>query len=258
MAEQQAQVLRESRDGDIAILTLDNPARRNALSLEMRLKLTEALRRLDGDADVRALVLTGTGGHFCAGGDIAGQGSGSLADGRERFRMTHEMVRLLVRCSKPSIAAVEGWAAGAGLSLALLCDSVVAGEGAKFSAPFGKVGLIADLGLLHTLPRRIGEGRARQMLLYGEAMEAREALATGLVDRLAPDGGVLEAARERARLLAAAAPLPQQLTRQYLWRGLDEALDWEREAQAALMTTEDHAEGRNAFLEKRAPRFAGR
>ena len=227
MAEQQAQVLRGRlfdlttgtlRDGDIAILTLDNPARRNALSLEMRLKLTEALRRLDGDADVRALVLTGTGGHFCAGGDIAGQGSGSLADGRERFRMTHEMVRLLVRCSKPSIAAVEGWAAGAGLSLALLCDSVVAGEGAKFSAPFGKVGLIADLGLLHTLPRRIGEGRARQMLLYGEAMEAREALATGL----------------------------------------DEALDWEREAQAALMTTEDHAEGRNAFLEKRAPRFAGR
>ena len=81
MAEQQAQVLRESRDGDIAILTLDNPARRNALSLEMRLKLTEALRRLDGDEEVRALVLTGTGGHFCAGGDIAGQGSGSGARG---------------------------------------------------------------------------------------------------------------------------------------------------------------------------------
>lgn len=258
MAHEAETVLCEVREDGIAVLTLNNPARRNALSLEMRRKLTDILRQLNEDAAVRVIVLTGAGGHFCAGGDIKNQGQSSLADGRERFRITHEMVRLLVLGAKPTIAAVEGWAAGAGLSLALLCDTVVAGEGAKFSAPFGRLGLIADLGLLHTLPARIGNGRARQMLLYGEPLAANEALSIGLIDRLAPDDAVLAAALDRARQLAQSAPLSLELTRQYLWRGLDEALDWEREVQAALMTTEDHREGRAAFLENRAPRFIGR
>lgn len=251
-------VLCKVAEGGIAVLTLNNPARRNALSLDMRRKLIELLRQLDSDVAVRAIVLTGAGGHFCSGGDISGQGQSNLADGRERFRITHEMVRTLARGPKPKIAAVEGWAAGAGLSLALLCDTVVASANAKFSAPFGRLGLIADLGLLHTLPARIGHGRARQMLLYGEPASANEALSIGLIDRLVPEGAALEAAFERARLLAQSAPLPLELTRQYLCRGLDETFNWEREVQAALMTTEDHREGRAAFLEKRVPRFAGR
>ncbi|MBU0724036.1 MAG: enoyl-CoA hydratase/isomerase family protein [Alphaproteobacteria bacterium] len=258
MAETSPLVLGERIDGSVAILTLDNPARRNALSVEMRHRMIEALRRLEADPAIRALVLTGSGGHFSAGGDIVGQDTVTLADGRERFRITHEMVRLMVGGGKPIIAAVEGWAAGAGLSLALLCDTVVAGDTAKFTAPFGKIGLVADLGLLHTLPERIGQGRARQMLLYGEPVAAAEALSIGLVDRVVPAGTVLEAALERARLLGEAAPLPVAITRRYLSRGLEEALDWERDMQAALMTTEDHREGRLAFLEKRAPRFIGR
>lgn len=254
----EASPLQERREGEIAILTLDNPARRNALSMEMRQRMIEALRRLETDADIRALVLTGAGGHFCAGGDITGQGSASLAAGRERFRVTHEMARLMVGGSKPIVAAVEGWAAGAGLSLALLCDTVVAADSAKFSAPFGKLGLVGDLGLMHTLPQRVGEGRARQILLYGEPVDAAQALAIGLIDRIAPAGAALDAALERARTLAASAPLPLAVTRRYLSRGLDSVLEWERDMQAALMTTEDHGEGRAAFLEKRAPRFTGR
>ncbi|KZD08968.1 enoyl-CoA hydratase/isomerase family protein [Oceanibaculum pacificum] len=254
----EASPLHERREGEIAILTLDNPARRNALSMAMRERMIEALRRLETDADIRALVLTGAGGHFCAGGDITGQGNASLAAGRERFRVTHEMARLMAGGSKPIVAAVEGWAAGAGLSLALLCDTVVAADSAKFSAPFGKLGLVGDLGLMHTLPQRVGEGRARQILLYGEPVEAAQALAIGLIDRIAPTGGALDAALARARTLAASAPLPLAVTRRYLSRGLDAVLEWERDMQAALMTTEDHGEGRAAFLEKRAPRFVGR
>jgi enoyl-CoA hydratase/carnithine racemase len=258
MAEAGPLILGERQDSEIAILTLDNPARRNALSMDMRRRMIDAFRRLETDPSTRALVLTGSGGHFCAGGDIAGQGASALPDGRERFRVTHELCRLMAGGSKPIVAAVEGWCVGAGLSLALLCDTVVAGEGAKFSVPFGRIGLVADLGLLHTLPARIGQGRARQMLLYGEPVDAAEALRTGMIDRIVPDGTALDAALECARTLAAAAPLPIALTRQYLSQGLSAALDWEREVQAALMTTDDHAEGRAAFLEKRPARFTGR
>jgi enoyl-CoA hydratase/carnithine racemase len=258
MAETAPLILSERLEGEIAILTLDNPPRRNALSMEMRLRMIEALRRLETDANVRALILTGAGGHFCAGGDIVDQGASTLPDGRERFRVTHEMVRLLAAGSKPVIAAVEGWAAGAGLSLALLCDTVVAAETAKFSAPFGRIGLVGDLGLLHTLPARIGQGRARQMLLYGEPVDAAEALRIGLVDWVVSAGSALQTALDYARTLAASAPLPIALTRQFLSRELAAALDWEREVQAALMMTDDHAEGRAAFLEKRAARFTGR
>ena len=112
-------------------------------------------------------MLTGAGGHFCAGGDISGMRIDDLAAGRERFRLTHRLVKLMVHCAKPIIAAVEGYAVGAGLSLALCCDTIVAAENARFAAGFGRIGLIADLGLNHTLPQRIGMGRARQLLLYG-------------------------------------------------------------------------------------------
>jgi len=124
-------------------------------------------------------------------------------------------------------------------------------------AGFGKIGLVADLGLLHTLPLRVGQGRARQILLYGEALDARAAERIGLVDHLASPGDALDAALARARTLHDAAPLPIALTKQFLIQGLDAALDWEREVQSALFQTADHAEGKAAFLSKRPPRFAG-
>jgi len=250
-------MLTETRDGAVAVLTLDYPERRNALAMPMRQRLVDALEAIEADRDLRAIVVTGAGSTFSAGGDISGMNVTDLAAGRERFRMTHRLVRLLIKGSKPVIAAVEGWCVGAGLSVAMCCDTVVAAEDAKFAAGFGKIGLIADLGLLHTLPARIGQGRARQVFLYGEQISAGRAEAIGMVDHVVPPGTALQAALGRAALFHAAAPLPAAMTKQYLAIGLDAALEWERDTQSALFLTADHAEGKAAFLSKRTPSFGG-
>lgn len=251
-------MLTQERDGATAVLTLDYPARRNALAMPMRQALIDAFESMEGDPAIRAVVITGAGGTFCAGGDISGMDATDLLAGRERFRTTHKLVRLLIKSRLPIIAAIEGYAVGAGLSVALCCDTIIAANDAKLAAGFGRVGLVADLGLLHTLPARIGQGRARQVFLYGETMTGEAAERIGLVDHLVPKGEALSAALERARLFAAAAPIPIALTKQYLAEGLDAALDWEREVQSSLFLTADHAEGRAAFLAKRAPIFSGR
>ncbi|MDB5360978.1 MAG: caiD [Rhodospirillales bacterium] len=251
-------VLLESREGATAVLTLNVPERRNALGVPLRQALVDALERLEADATVRAVVLTGAGGNFSSGGDLGGMDVADLAAGRERFRQTHRLVRLMIKSAKPLIAAVEGWAAGAGVGVALCCDTIVASAEARFVLSFGKVGLIPDFGLLQTLPLRIGQGRARQMMLYGEAVGAAAALEMGLIDQVVPPGMALAAAIERARLFADTAPLPVGLAKQYLATGLDAALDWERDMQSALFLTADHAEGKAAFLAKRVPVFTGK
>jgi len=250
-------MLTESRDGATAVLTLDYPERRNALAMPMRQRLVDALEAIEADRDLRAVVITGAGGTFSAGGDISGMNVTDLAAGRERFRLTHRLVRLLIKGSKPVIAAVEGWCVGAGLSVAMCCDTVVAADDARFAAGFGKIGLVADLGLLHTLPARIGQGRARQVFLYGEQIDAARAERIGMIDHVVPPGTALEAAMARAALFHAAAPLPIAMSKQYLAAGLDAALEWERDTQSMLFLTSDHAEGKAAFLGKRTPSFNG-
>ena len=255
-------MLTEARDGATAILTLDYPERRNALAMPMRQRLVDALEAIEADRDLRAIVITGAGGTFSAGGDISGMNVADLAAGRERFRLTHRLVRLLIKGSKPVVAAVEGWCVGAGLSVAMCCDTVVAAEDARFAAGFGKIGLIADLGLPHTLPARIGQGRARQVLLYGETMTAAAAEHIGMIDHVVPAGTALQAALARAALFhpdaaMPVAPLPIAMTKQFLAEGLDAALEWERDTQSALFLTSDHAEGKAAFLGKRIPAFQG-
>ena len=247
----------EQRDGTTIVLTLNNPQRRNALAMPLREGLIAAFERIEADRTIRAAVLTGAGGTFCAGGDITAMNVKGLADGLERFRITHRLVRLMIRCGKPIVAAVEGYAVGAGLSLALCCDTIVAAEDARFGAGFGRIGLIADLALNHTLPARIGTGRARQVLLYGEQMDAATGERFGLIDHVVPKGGALDLALRRAKTFADAAPLPVALTKGLLADGLDLALERERELQSMLFLTADHAEGREAFLAKRRPVFKG-
>ena len=249
-----APIVLESRQGTTAILTLNRPERRNALSMPMREALLAATDRLEADRGIRAVVITGAGGHFCAGGDIGAMNQRDVASSRDRFRYGHRMVRAVMASQKPYIAAVEGWAVGAGLGMALICDTVVASEEAGFGAGFGKIGLIPDWGLLHTLPRRVGEARARQMLLYCETLRGPQALAIGLVDQLAPAGGALEAALQRAEALAHIAPQSIAMVKSYYVQGLAETLEWERNAQALVAMTADHAEGKAAFLAKRAPK----
>ena len=203
----------EARDGATVILTISQPARRNALSMAIREGLTEALDRIEADREVRAVVLTGAGGTFSAGGDISGMDVTDIPSGRERFRRTHRMVHALIQSSKPLIAAVEGWAAGAGMSLALCCDTVVAAEDARFMASFGKIGLVADCALFYTLPQRVGMGRARQFFSTASRWAPWRASASGWSIMSTP-----RAARSTARWSGRVpwpegAPLPIALTK---------------------------------------------
>jgi enoyl-CoA hydratase/carnithine racemase len=256
MSQPIARVVSE-RDGAVLVLTLDQPARRNALAMTIRFELIEALRAAQSDKSVRAIVLTGAGGHFCSGGDISGMEVKTAMDGRERMRLSHELIRLMVLGSVPVVAAVEGFCVGAGLSLACGSDTIVAAEDARLGAGFGRIGLMADLGLPHTLPLRVGQGKARQILLYHGQMTAMEAERIGLVDHVVPKGHALATALEKAHFLAQQAPAPMALTKQMLGEGLDRALEQERHFQATLFLTEDFAEGRAAFHGKRAPQFKG-
>ena len=249
--------LGEEQDGGVLTLTLDYPARRNAFAMPIRLGLIAALERAQSDKSVRAIVVCGAGGHFCSGGDISGMDVDSALAGRERMRLSHQLIRLMVMGSLPVVAAVEGFCVGAGLSLACASDTVVASEEARFAAGFGRIGLMADLGLPHTLPMRVGQGRARQILLYHGQMSAPEAERIGIVDHVVPKGHALATALEKARFLAEQAPAPMALTKQMLGEGLDRALEQERHFQSTLFLTEDFKEGRAAFLGKRAPQFKG-
>ena len=244
------------RMGDVLVLTMDYPARRNALAVPIRRQLEDALETASSDG-TRAVVLTGAGGHFCSGGDISGMDVKGPLDGRERMRHTHRLIRLMAFGNLPIVAAIEGFCVGAGLSLACICDTIVAAENAKLGAGFGKIGLMADLGLPHTLPHRVGPAKARQILLYHKQYTAPEAVAMDLVDEVVSAGQALTVALERAHFLAAQAPAPMALTRQMLAIGLHEALETERHFQASLFTTADFQEGRAAFLGKRQPVFRG-
>jgi enoyl-CoA hydratase/carnithine racemase len=249
--------VRSARDAGVLTLTLDYPARRNALAVPLREQLHDLLEAAQGDRAIGAIVLTGAGGTFCSGGDISGMDVQDHASGLERMRRTHRIIRLMVAGRLPIVAAVEGWCVGAGLSVACACDTIVAAEDAKFMAGFGKVGLIADLGLPFTLPARIGNGRARQFFLYGTQVTAPDAERIGLVDHVVPKGGALAKAQDLARFLAAQAPLPIALTKRILAEGLERALEDERQFQTACFLSADHAEGKAAFLAKREPNFGG-
>lgn len=248
-------------DGPVRVLTLNEPARRNPLTVPMRRDLRAALEAAHADPGCRVIVLTGAAPAFCAGGDVSSMPTGDRADARDRLHLIADVVSLLVEGPLPVIAAVEGAAVGAGTSLVAACDLVVAGRSARFGAIFGRIGLAADTGLFWTLPRRVGPGPARRLLIRGHLVDAGEAHALGLVDELVDDGAALATARERATELARAAPLPLATTKRMLAHPpatLAETLHAEEQTQVGLFETEDFAEGRAAFAEKRPPVFRGR
>jgi enoyl-CoA hydratase/carnithine racemase len=246
------------RRGGVAILTMNLPQRRNALAPALYQGLARELGALQDDASCRAIVLSG-GRHFCAGGELDGLSDAAL-EMRANMRTGHRVLRAIVGGRIPVIAAVEGAAFGAGLSLAAACDFVVADSPSKFGAVYGKVGLMPDWGALWTLPQRVGLARARRMTMFAEVLSGEQAHAIGLVDFLAADGQVMEVALERAARLAEAAPGSISATKAFLGRaplGLDAMLDWEADTQAVLIASSDFAEGCAAFAGKRAPRFSG-
>lgn len=256
-----SETVRQESDGPVTVLTLDHVERRNALSLPVRAALIEALESAFADADCRAIVLMGAGPHFCAGGDITGMAGIDAIAGRARVTALGGLARLLVCGEKPVIAAVEGHAAGAGLSLAAACDIVVASRSARFSCSFNKLGLVPDLAAVWTLPLRMGLGRAKLLILSGRTLDAEAAERSGLVEIVVEAGQARTEAVALAHELAAKAPLSNAFAKALLSRmprDLDEMLRAEADAQAVLFTSRDFDEGRRAFLEKRAAAFAGR
>ncbi|QCI63784.1 enoyl-CoA hydratase/isomerase family protein [Phreatobacter stygius] len=250
-----------SVSGAIATLTIDHGARRNALSLPVRIALRAGLVAAQADPDIRAIILTGAGGHFSAGGDISSMSDTTPWSLRQRLAIVQDCVRLIIRGPQPVIAAVEGNAAGGGLALAAACDLVVAGESAQFSASFPKIGLMPDMGLAYTLPRRIGGGAARRIMLTAASLGAGEALRLGLADEVTPNGGALERALALAAGIAALAPTAVASTKRVLAApvtDLDTALEMEAQAQGLLFATDDFREGIAAFLAKRKPEFRNR
>lgn len=242
--------------GPVRVLTLNRPERRNALNLEDRLELLEALRAADREA--RAIVLTGAGAVFCAGGDITSM-SQDRSVAAHRLQVVGSIVEQLHGGDRPIVAAVEGGAYGLGLALAVGSDLVVAGRSATFSTSFAKIGLAPDTGLSYSLPFRVGRGRTRELLLTARVVSADEAERIGMVDLLADDGAVLEAAVASAQRLAElSAPMVAGVRRilHQPDQSLQGVLAAEAETQVDLLAGPEFAEGRDAFLERRKPNFS--
>lgn len=250
-----------TRDG-LSIITLNRPDRRNAINHALRVQLIAMLRAANDEPETRAVILTGAGGHFCGGGDLTGMDDRDIASVHARMQMVAELVGLIRLSRKPYIAAVDGSAFGAGLSLPLLCDQIVASSSARFCAVFVRAGLTPDYGMMHLLPRRVGDGTARRMMMTGCDVDAEEALRVGLIDRLTADSTALDAAIACAREFTAHAPLAIQLMKGVMGdqrsTTLEATLRVEADLQAQLFQTADFDEVIDAFKSRRQPIFRGR
>ncbi len=249
-------------DGDVAVLTLNHPETRNALSWALARELSDALDHL---GTARALVITGAGKGFCSGGDMAsevpeGIGFGDMIK-QGLVDTINPLLRKLATLKIPVIAAVNGAAAGAGAPLALHADFVVAGENAFFYFAFPNVGLALDAGASWVLPRLVGQARATEALVLAERIPAAKALDWGMIYKVVPDADLLAEAKALAHRLAAGPTVSYGLIRQAVQAGwasdYQTALLAEEEAQRISGNSADCAEAVSAFLEKRAPAFRG-
>lgn len=251
-------VLLCDRPGDgMAILTLNRPEARNALSTQLRDALRDRLSELAAARDVGCVLLQGAGGNFCAGGDIRTMGESDPAQVEARMAAVAATAEALAVFPKPLVAAVSGHAAGAGVALACLCDVIVADASARFAFSFLNVGLGPDWGLSFTLPRRIGPAAAQRLLLTRASLTAEEAGQLGLVDHLVVAGTGLDSALTLARDLAAGPPQAMAGVKGLLadLDGLRAALAAEGAHQARCFGSAEHREGVAAFQSKRAPDF---
>jgi enoyl-CoA hydratase/carnithine racemase len=260
-------VQRDDSDPAVVVVTLDDPDRRNAMTLAMTGSWERLVPALAGDGSVRAVVLTGSGSAFSSGGDLSwlGDDTGPGAPVevlRTRMSRYYEAWLGLRAVEVPVVAAVNGPAVGAGVGLLLACDLRVCARSAHLSVPFSALGLHPGMGLTHSLVAAVGLTVAQDLLLTGRRMGAEEAARTGLVTSVVDDGEALEAALGLARTVAARAPVATRLTVAALRSGghpdLASALRWEALAQSVTLATADAAEGLRAAADRRAPRFTGR
>jgi 2-(1,2-epoxy-1,2-dihydrophenyl)acetyl-CoA isomerase len=246
------------RDGPVGVITINRPARLNAVAPETGDVLASAFRELEADSAIRAVVLTGAGQGFCAGADI----SGDVGDARQVLLETwNPLVTTMRTLQLPIIAAINGVAAGAGVSLALACDLRVAASSARFELSFAKIGLMPDAGLTWLLPRVVGLGRANELALLAGRLSASEAREWGLVNQLSEDGAAVTDAVAIARRfadLSVSVAAIKQAHHRALEVGFASQLDYEAETQGWLQQQPDFAEATQAFAAKRPARMAQR
>lgn len=264
MADHEHLRLDRTSDG-VAVLTLDNPDQRNAMSEQMTASWQAALGELAADRSVRAVVVTGAGSAFCSGGNtswIASEPDATVDELRTRMLPFYRAWLSIRRLEVPTIAAVNGPAIGAGLCLALACDIRYAAAGARLGVPFVKLGMHAGMAGTYLLPNVVGPAHARDLLLTGRIVEAEEALRLGLVSRVIEGETFLDEVLAAASEVAATAPIASRLTTLALrdggHRDLESCLQWEAMAQPLTLATTDLQEGIAAARDKRPPRFTGR
>jgi enoyl-CoA hydratase len=255
-----AELVRVEKQGRVGIVTIARPERRNALNLQVKQEIVDHLLALCHDGDVAAIVLTGDGGYFVAGTDMAEMAAMRPTD---HVRLATDRVFHVVRqSSKPVIAAVEGYALGGGCELALACDLIVAADDARFGQPEIRVGIMPGAGGTQRLLRAAGRYKTLLWSLTGEMVPAREAFAANLVSELVPKGRALPRSIEIAAQIATMPPLAVQAIREAVRLGadvpLETALALERRLFERLFDSDDQKEGMRAFLDKRSPNYQGR
>ena len=257
-------------EGPVAIITLNRPARMNALTIVTHQELEQAITDADRDDHVRVLVITGAGKGFCSGDDVKDvflspeEAAMKSRESRLKFLQGEHLAGggyPLLQINKPSIAAVNGPAVGYGCDLALMCHMRVASENARFGEVFLRVGLVPDEALI-LLPRLVGLAKAYEMVLTTDILDAKEAERIGLVNRVVPHEELMKSAMELAHKVALKAPIAVRLALEGIRRGLKwpmhEFLEWHANAFSYCTETEDHLEGSKAFVEKRQPIFKGK
>jgi len=255
-------LLTEVSDG-LATLTLNRPDALNSLNMDLKVALASWLHDFRYDDSVRAVLITGAGRAFCAGGDLSEMDPNRTPQ-QARMRQDHllrEVFLPLAQFPKPVVAAVNGHAHGAGLSLALACDIVIASESAAMSMGYVHRGLVPDCGILYFLPRLVGTARAKELLLTGRKFDASEALAMGMIARTVSSEELMDTALETARGLAGGATVALGMTKSLVdqaWQlTLEQVIELETFSQAVSRSTSDHREGLAAFGEKRSSEFTG-
>lgn len=242
---------REELPGGILRLTMTQPGRKNAMNAAMRAALFAAVQAAQPDPGTRALVLTGAAGTFSAGGDIKGLMQIETSAFRAYLQEGHALVRALWGFEKPAVAAIEGVGVGGGLALAMCCDRIILGDGARIGFTFIRIGFVPDWGTPFTVPRRIGRAAAARLFLGGEIIGAGEALRLGLVDEVVPDARVQEAAVAAAERLAGNPARAFALTKRMMRNlpdNLDAALEMELLAQQGCFKSEEFLQGAAPFL----------